>query len=266
MIVYRIRDWSERFENNRTREMKSMLWVPLPNKHDGDGYTDLLDHTDGPAHYGAWVAIVQVASKCEPRGTLLRDTKKPHDIRSISRMTRFPATVIESAIPRLIEIGWLEQLDLTESELTAIPQAPAEKPQGGAPIPHPTDYGTERNGTERKRTGSGVFSKLTAEHLKDTACMVSWHKHASSQSKPIIGSSEADLLFVLTACEKSLEKGDNPPALFASLISQDKRSHVFQAHEDRAKKRLRDYQRTTGPPGNVSAELLSPTALSPPKP
>jgi hypothetical protein len=34
---------------------------------DGDGYTELVDHDDGAAHLGAWCAIVQIASKCDPR-------------------------------------------------------------------------------------------------------------------------------------------------------------------------------------------------------
>jgi hypothetical protein len=41
-MLYRIVDWDELFENSRTRQMKKMTWVPLPNKHDGDGYTELM--------------------------------------------------------------------------------------------------------------------------------------------------------------------------------------------------------------------------------
>jgi hypothetical protein len=68
--MLRIVDWELHFENNRTKELKRLTWVPFPNRHDGDGYTELLDHPDGAAHYGAWCAMVQVASKCDPRGTL----------------------------------------------------------------------------------------------------------------------------------------------------------------------------------------------------
>ena len=44
MTTYRIRDWQRHFENNRTRELKVMAWVPVPNKMDGDGYTELVTH------------------------------------------------------------------------------------------------------------------------------------------------------------------------------------------------------------------------------
>src|SRR5215204_7119419 len=102
MDTYRIRDWGKHFENNRTRDLKALHFVILPNKHDGDGYTELLDHPNGAAHYGAWVAIVQVASRgshlaggcgnpagcCECRGVMLRDGAKAHDPSSLARITR----------------------------------------------------------------------------------------------------------------------------------------------------------------------------------
>ena len=45
----------DHFENNRARELKSMAWVPLPNKMDGDGYTEPVTHPGGAAHFGACV-------------------------------------------------------------------------------------------------------------------------------------------------------------------------------------------------------------------
>ena len=68
MRVYRVKDWAKHYENNRTAEMKVMRWVPFPNTHDGDGYTQLVSGEEGAAMLGAWVACVQVASKCDPRG------------------------------------------------------------------------------------------------------------------------------------------------------------------------------------------------------
>jgi len=108
--VYRIKNWSSNFENNRTRQMKFMTWIPVPNKHDGDGYTELVDHENGAAHLGCWLAILQVASKCHPRGTLLRNGDRPHDSRSISRITRLPQSLIEESLDRLVseDVGWME--------------------------------------------------------------------------------------------------------------------------------------------------------------
>lgn len=120
---WRVRNWNRHFENNRTRELKRMDWVPMPNKHDGDGFTDLMDHANGMAHYGAWALIAQVAAKCDPRGTLLRDYRtrvrdgaesiKAYDFESLARVTRGSVKVFEEAIPRLISIGWLEVITIS---------------------------------------------------------------------------------------------------------------------------------------------------------
>lgn len=131
----RIAGWDEHFENNRTRELKVMRWVPLPNKFDGDGYTELVDHKNGAAHFGAWVALVQVASRCDPRGTLLRSCGKLHDPASLARITRIPKSTWEEALPRLVTLGWVTPSDIS---------------QEGAIISHPTDYGKEGNGMEGK--------------------------------------------------------------------------------------------------------------------
>lgn len=149
-VLYRIANWAGIYENNRTRELKHMDWVPIPNKMDGDGYTELVSHPDGAAHLGAWLAIVEVASKCDPRGTLLREGGKPHDSSSLARMSRLPQHVFESVIPRAIHIGWLTSEVVASSMDTAIPHKGAGMPQEGAAKSQASDYGTERNGTEEK--------------------------------------------------------------------------------------------------------------------
>lgn len=156
-MTYRIRDWSQHFENNRTRELKELRFVILPNKHDGDGYTELLDHPNGAAHYGAWCALVQVASKCDPRGTLLRDGDRPHDSASLARLTRIPAGVFDEVIPRLTTIGWLESDEAKTPEQAQSIQTDSEIPQetaGSRPsrsrTPMPKSA-PELNRTEEKR-------------------------------------------------------------------------------------------------------------------
>lgn len=110
MKLYRIRNWSKLFENNRTKEIKHMAWVPIPNKQDGDGYTQVMDRPDGAAIFGAWIACVQIASRCDPRGTLIRDGGKPHDSQSLSRMSRMPPAVIQAMLEALSnpDVNWLE--------------------------------------------------------------------------------------------------------------------------------------------------------------
>lgn len=161
MKIYRVKDWSKHFENNRTKELVRMSWVPMPNKMDGDGYTQLLDHEEGAGHFGAWCAIVEIASKCEPRGTLLRpDPSSPsgtsaHTARSLARISRIPESVFVECLPRLVSIGWLEVIE--------IPQEGATISQEGAPAPQvvcarapAAGNGTEWNGMERKDNAPAV--------------------------------------------------------------------------------------------------------------
>jgi hypothetical protein len=134
--VLRVRDWNELYETHRTRPLKNLDWVPIPNTMDGDGYTELVDHPNAAAHLGAWLVILQIASKCDPRGTLLRhvarsarktaapapESARSHTPQSLSRISRLPVTAFEEAIPRLLDIGWLETSeisDLGDSEKSA---------------------------------------------------------------------------------------------------------------------------------------------------
>jgi hypothetical protein len=165
--VLRIKDWTVRYEVNRTRELKRMDWVPMPNSMDGDGYTELMNHRHGAAHLGAWLAIVQIASKCEPRGCLIRRCGAPHDPESLSRISRISAKVFAEAIPRLLEIKWLEEAGVKpiktvksgvdDKRVTPeIPQVPAAIPHPAAVIPQGGAVLARARGTERKGAeGSG---------------------------------------------------------------------------------------------------------------
>ena len=59
--LYRIRDWDRHFENNRTRELKRLPWVPIPTDLSNDAYIELVEHRFGPAHFGVWIACVEIA-------------------------------------------------------------------------------------------------------------------------------------------------------------------------------------------------------------
>jgi hypothetical protein len=130
MPEYRIKNWDKHFENNRTRELKRLDWVPIPNKMDGDGYTDLVDHPNAAAHLGAWLAIVEIASRQDPRGTL--PVGRHGLAKTLSRISRLPVELFEEAIPRLIgEVGWLEE----------VPE----------PVPSQDDAGTSQDDAPRVR-------------------------------------------------------------------------------------------------------------------
>lgn len=187
---YKITNWNETFENNRSREIKKTSWVPVPNKMDGDGFTELMDHPSGAAHFGAWILLVEVASKCQhvaegcdpeenPRGNLLRSPNKAHDVESLARITRCDKATMQEALKRFIAIGWIQEITFANVlnvgerlERCKKPTQP-EIPQEDATPPQDTVL--ERKGTERKykdnvREGGpaifdddqGVFSVMAA--------------------------------------------------------------------------------------------------------
>jgi hypothetical protein len=126
----RVRGWGDLYENNRTREYKTLKWWPCPNDLGTDHYTAILDHPDGAAHFGAWAATLCVASTTRPRGLLVRENGVPHDAQSLARITRMPFSVFAAALPRFLEIGLLEDIDNKPHKVKLIvSQGAAVKPQ-----------------------------------------------------------------------------------------------------------------------------------------
>lgn len=159
MKVFRIADWSTHFENADSRKLVNLPWIRVPTKQEGDGYTELMSgHLNGCAHFGAWTAVLQLAAKCSQRGTLTRQLGGrcvPHDLASISRITRVPVEVLREAMPRLIDMGWMEEVDITMDK--ADPLTPPDSPgdAGGFPGPQPENTrprgeGEESRGEQRR--------------------------------------------------------------------------------------------------------------------
>ncbi len=177
MKTYRILDWIKLFENNRTRELKKLDWVPVPNKHDSDGFTDLITREDGPALYGAWILILQVASKCDRRGTLSRHNPAPgcgnmplpHTAGSISRITRCPESLVQRALDACQEIGWIELIDSEAKKSHDDAGLSHDDAERCVPGPRARDARAEGNGRERtegkegkgtERNGGAVAGRL----------------------------------------------------------------------------------------------------------
>lgn len=116
MKIYKIRNWNELYENNRSRTVISDLrWVKIPNRFDGEHFSAIMTHKDGAVIFASWVLLVQVASRCQPRGSLLRDNKTPHNPLSLSLKTRAPAKWFETALDYLEKhTDWLEIEELAE--------------------------------------------------------------------------------------------------------------------------------------------------------
>ncbi len=142
-LLYKVRNWDTLFENAQSRKCARLSWVPVPNKHDGKSFRRIISTENGPALYGAWMLILQVASKCPQRG-VLGDEDGPLDADDLSHKTGCPADLFAVALTMLSEprIGWLEV------EPVGVEWEPAP-----SPLPEQsTDAGQNRMESERKRT------------------------------------------------------------------------------------------------------------------
>lgn len=115
MSAYRIKDWNEHFENNKSRERDACSWCAIPNKQDGLGYGRLLRRKNGAALYGAFVAVVLTASKQKrPRDGHLTDTGRadgcPYTADDLSVKTQIPVSLITEMLDAVsdVSIGWIE--------------------------------------------------------------------------------------------------------------------------------------------------------------
>jgi hypothetical protein len=141
--MLRIIDWEKNFEPLKgSRAVKGRLsWVRIPIKMDGAGYTALVDHENGAAHFGAWLAIVEIAGAQEigKRGVLPRAPgSNPHDhhgiFQALASISRVRPAMFAEALPRLLyEIGWLEEFGVGKDELVAAPQAKLAMPPAALP-------------------------------------------------------------------------------------------------------------------------------------
>lgn len=105
----KIANWDELYENATSRKLVKLRWVPVPNSHDGEHFIDLMEHDHAAEIFTCWILILQVASKCDPRGSLVRKDGHPYDASSLARRTRAKAEWFEIAIPYLMNIGWIHE-------------------------------------------------------------------------------------------------------------------------------------------------------------
>lgn len=107
--LYTIRNWSEKYENAGSRKVTGALdWFACPTKHDGLSYRRLMKRKDGMALYGAWIQIVAVAAKCEPRG-VLQSEDGPLTAEDIAMKTGGDENTIRNALQVFSskEVPWL---------------------------------------------------------------------------------------------------------------------------------------------------------------
>jgi len=111
-ITYQVKDWDGLFEIAQSRKCERLHWVAVPNKHDGGGYRRIARLPKATDIFTAWILILQVASKQEHRGLLVKN-KKPITAEDFADKTGYPAKIFELAFEVLSDpkIGWLEKVN-----------------------------------------------------------------------------------------------------------------------------------------------------------
>ena len=115
MKCYAIHRWHAIFESQMSEGAHVSLAIPLKV---GSGYMDLASGTNGAAHYGVWISLLRIALGSVERGKLLyssREGLKPHDDESLAKVTLFARKDVAAAMGRLLEVGWLEEVEMADA-------------------------------------------------------------------------------------------------------------------------------------------------------
>lgn len=119
MSLYRVKDWDDHFENNRTRTIDACTHVWVRNKQHGLGFTFILSQPDGAAILGIWYLIIEACSLQRlPRQGYLTDTGtslgRQWDVTTMSLRWRRKPDEIQRALDILSsqDVDWMEVAEL----------------------------------------------------------------------------------------------------------------------------------------------------------
>lgn len=158
-MTYRIANWNDLYETSESRKLKSLDWVPMPNKQDGLGFRRIAAERDKCDLLAAWLLIVQVASKSrrEERGWLIRDGAAL-TADDLAMITGYPESVFERALSFFssLKLGWL----IADEAPLATPPAPADRSERTVspgrptqPTPAPTAEASNEPGESARTPG-----------------------------------------------------------------------------------------------------------------
>lgn len=148
--------------------MKDLAWVPIPNRHDGESYARIMIRPDACEIFTAWILMLQVASRCHPRGTLLRNDGKPHDPETLSIKTRGQVSWFQKAIPILIEMSWIEQVTEENKQTDSVLSAPCQSGDEEG-----RKEQKEQKGSKLPR-GFQIFWEIYPKSVDRAGCLKAW--------------------------------------------------------------------------------------------
>ncbi len=210
MKALRIADWKGNYETSESSRIKKLLWVATPNGHDSVNFRRLLKHPNGMAHYGAWNLILQTASKCSERGLLTfggTQHREPHTAETIADTTGGSEKIIAEAMVRLLEIGWLEEVDLN-----SLPSAGLALPSAGQATSTGRTGNTGQDRTGREETAppghSLLFKALrTAKAACEPSAIEEWITMLAEECRCEDDEMRAEAVPILVAAAKKAKAG-----------------------------------------------------------
>jgi len=236
-MTLRVCRWDELYENHASRKISNISWIPVRNSFEGSAYCDLwIDYDeDAVKIFGAFILILQLASKCHPRGTLSRSSGRPHTIRSIAAITRAPEQIFQLAIPILVEhLGWLEYVEdgARAIAIGSDPDAVGCEPHSDRAEQNRTEQKrTEGNGSEVKGITRGVVASELSSFIEKLQDACPWAKrvpdHVYEKSLQIHRSVDFEQVLSHLAFHWAMGAPDNPPsAILAAFRRFDKAAAV----------------------------------------
>lgn len=249
--AYRVRNWNENFEVWQSRRVEGALsWVGMPTKHDGKSFRRLMRKTNGPALFGCWCLIVQIAAKCPARGTLA-DSDGPLTSDDMEAKTGCEAELFTEAMEVLSskEINWVESFEFSISNLPPVDSAQPTLPTEPNPT-NPTDiFPAAEGGGNLIESKSGTtklraLDAIKAVHLASDKAMEMLRDKLAQECPSKFKKNDSCLLAIIASSERAIEIGKKPIALFVSLIREQQWGILTEQQHARAAQRLKDYRRT----------------------
>jgi hypothetical protein len=127
VLMYKIRGWSDHFENHKTREIPGPLpWFRCPTNLLSAGYLKLMRKgAQGQRAFAAWIGCCEVAARCRREE---RDGALP-DVEVLADMIRWKASDLQSALTTLVEVGWIACAE-AERHLSVVADDTQVSPRG----------------------------------------------------------------------------------------------------------------------------------------
>ena len=119
--MYRIRDWDVYYETSETRKWKTLKWVPLRVKLDGRNYRRLMKLKKGPQIFGCWCALLEAATKCDPRGDFVDGSGNVYGVDDLVLVTEMPQHLVAETLTLLSTppFDWVITASAEESPASA---------------------------------------------------------------------------------------------------------------------------------------------------